>query len=190
MGNSDAYQVTVPKKLLSKYIPDGLCTAVVESWQRNGECYSGLFDRSQYLIDLSQCGSNHFLSEDMFTCLSSSDHHMMMEICRCSNNDAVNIGLRQNIVEFLVKGNAQCLSLCSATFRRFIPYGYNFCRRMRLGLFDIVLCMNMPETEYRNTNHGSSPLRLHLEISILLSYRIYVMRLSYQILFLCLSLYK
>ncbi len=166
MGEPGAYQGHVSKKVLSEYIPDGLCTAVVESWQGNGEFYSSLLDRSQYLIDLSQGGSNHFLSEDMFSCLSSSDHHIMMDVCRRINNDTINIRLRQNFIEFLVKWNVQCFCLSATTFRCFIPYGYNFCRRMRLCLFDIVLCMNMPETQHRNTNHLSSPWKLRPEVSI------------------------
>src|SRR5438105_13256666 len=85
MGDPDTHQGHIPKKLLSEYIPDGLRTAVVESWQGNHEFYSSMLNSSQYLVDLSQSGSNHFLREDMFACLSSSDHHIMMkEIGRAS----------------------------------------------------------------------------------------------------------
>src|SRR6266699_4164993 len=87
MGEPGAYQGHVSKKVLSEYIPDGLCTTVVESWQGNHEFYSSLLNRSQYLIDLSQSGSNHFLREDMFACLSSSDHHLMMKVCRRIDDD-------------------------------------------------------------------------------------------------------
>src|SRR5438270_13835275 len=124
MGDTDTHQSDIPKKLLSEYIPDGLCTAVIESWQGNHEFYSSMLNRSQYLIDLSQGGSNHFLSEDMFACLSSSDHHLMMEVCRRINNDTIDIRLRQNFIEFLVKWNVRCFCLSATRFRRSIQYGY------------------------------------------------------------------
>src|SRR5712691_2999083 len=132
-------------------------TAMVEPWQGNHEFYSSMLNSSQYLIDLSQSGSNHFLSEDMFACLSSGDHHIMMKVCRRIDDDTINISSRQNIIEFLVKWNVQSFGFCAATFRRFIPYGHNFCSRICLRLFDIVLGMNMPETQHCNTNHYSSP---------------------------------
>src|SRR5437667_7202324 len=157
MGDPDTRQSHIPKKVLSEYIPDGLCTAVVESWQGNDEFYSSMLNRSQYLVDLSQSGSNHFLREDMFACLSSGDHHIMMKVCRRIDDNTINIRSRQNFIEFLVKWNVQSFGFCAATFRRFIPCRYNFCRRICLYLFDIVLCMDMPKTQHCNTNHYSPP---------------------------------
>src|SRR2546421_2798797 len=139
MGDPDTHQGHIAKKVLSEYIPDGLCTTVVEPWQGNHEFYPSTLNSSQYLVDLSQSGSNHFLREDMFACLSRSDHHIMMKVCRCIDDDTINIRSRQNILEFLVKWNVQSLSFCAATFRRFIPHGHNFCSRSCLCLFDIVL---------------------------------------------------
>src|SRR6266567_4008519 len=157
MGDPDTHQSHIPKQVLSEYIPDGLRTAVVEPRQGNHECYSSMLNSSQYLVDLSQSGSNHFLREDMFACLSSGDHHLMMKVCRRIDDDTINIRLRQNIIAFLVKWNVQSPGFCAATFRRFIPYGNNFCRGICLCLFDIVLGMNMPEAQHCNTNHYSSP---------------------------------
>src|SRR5438132_1653747 len=171
MGDPDTHQSDIPKKLLSEYLLDGLCTAVVESWQGNHEFYSSMLNRSQYLVDLAQGGSNHFLSEDMFACLSSGDHHIMMKVCRRIDDHTINIRSPQNIIEFLIKWNVQHFGFCATTFRRFIPYGYNFCSGICLCLFDIVLCMNMPETQHCNTNHYSSPPSFRVN-SISLQYHI------------------
>src|SRR6266567_3624572 len=97
MGDTDTHQSDIPKKLLSEYLLDGLCTAVVESWQGNHELYSSVLNRSQYLVDLSKGGSNHFLREDMFACLSSGDHHRMMKVCRRIDDDTINIRSRQKL---------------------------------------------------------------------------------------------
>src|SRR5438270_7207026 len=102
MGDPNTHQSHIPKKVLSEYIPDGLCTAVVEPWQGNHELYSSLRNSSQYLVDLSQSGSNHFLSKDMFACQSRGDHHIMMKVCRRIDDDTINISSRQNIIELLV----------------------------------------------------------------------------------------
>src|SRR3989440_1502264 len=121
MGDPDTHQSHIPKKFLSEYIPDGLRTAVVEPWQGNHELYSSMLNSSQYLVDLSQGGSNHFLSKDMFACLSSSDHHIMMKVCRRIDDNAIKISSRQNFIEVLIKWNIQILGFCAATFRHFIP---------------------------------------------------------------------
>src|SRR6266699_6597352 len=118
MGDPDTHQSDIPKKVLSEYIPDSLCTAVVEPRQGNHECYSSLLNSSQYLVDLSQSGSNHFLREDMFACLCSSDHHITMKVCRRIVDHTINIRPRQNIIEFLIKWNVQRFGFCAAAFRR------------------------------------------------------------------------
>src|SRR5437868_12925580 len=134
MGDPDTHQSHIPKKLLSEYIPDGLCTAVVESWQGNHEFYSSMLNSSQNPVNLSQGGSNHFLSKDMFACSSSGDHHIMMKVCRRIDDHTINISSPQNIIEFLIKWNIQSPGFCAATFRRFIPHGNNFCIRICLCL--------------------------------------------------------
>src|SRR5437588_3309808 len=98
MGDPDTHQSDIPKKVLSEYIPDGLCTAVVEPWQGNHEFYSSMLNRSQDLVDLSQSRSNHFLSEDMFACLSRGDHHITMKVCRRIDDHTINISSRQLVL--------------------------------------------------------------------------------------------